>query len=266
VLGRYKETIFDGGLVDLVRVTVAGDDLRARILADRPVALLVDPDPEETTVLELRMIEQGFEVRVARTTEQAKKMLATDEIELVVSEIDLGQSGEDGLSLLASARQAEWGRELPWLILSRRQGRADAETAFALGVIDYMLKPAPAEVLVAKLKQVLDKRAGDRPQRGVSGSLTEMGIPDLVQILFYGRKSGALRLRHGADTGDIFFAEGMVVDAGWGKLRGEDAVYALLHLHEGDFAFDPGARAEKTTITASPESLLLEGMRRMDEA
>jgi hypothetical protein len=119
---------------------------------------------------------------------------------------------------------------------------------------------------VAKLKQVLDKRAGDRPQRGVSGSLTEMGIPDLVQILFYGRKSGALRLRHGADTGDIFFAEGMVVDAGWGKLRGEDAVYALLHLHEGDFAFDPGARAEKTTITASPESLLLEGLRRMDEA
>jgi DNA-binding response OmpR family regulator len=265
VLGRYRETIFDPGLLDLVRVTVAGDDLRARILADRPVALLVDPDPEETTVLELRLIEQGFEVRVARSADQARKILEADEIELVVSEIELGASGEDGLALLAAARRNDWGRELPWLILSRRQGRADAETAFGLGVIDYMLKPAPAEVLVAKLKQQLDKRAGDRPQRGVSGSLSEMGIPDLVQILFYGRKSGALRLRRGAESGDVYFAEGMVVDAVWGKLRGEDAFYDLLRLREGDFAFDPAGRAEKTTITASPETLLLEGMRRMDE-
>ena len=44
---------------------MAGDDIRSRILSDRHVALLVDPDPEETTVLELRMIEEGFEVRIA---------------------------------------------------------------------------------------------------------------------------------------------------------------------------------------------------------
>ena len=67
MLAKYKGTVFDPHLVDLFRATVTGDDIRARILSDRHVALLVDPDPEETTVLELRMIEEGFEVRIART-------------------------------------------------------------------------------------------------------------------------------------------------------------------------------------------------------
>jgi hypothetical protein len=59
--------------------------------------------------------------------------------------------------------------------------------------------------------------------------------------------------------------EGMVVNATWGKLRGEDAFYAMLALKDGEFAFDPGFRAEEVVISASPESLLLEGMRRLDE-
>ncbi|HKQ71276.1 MAG TPA: HD domain-containing phosphohydrolase, partial [Polyangiaceae bacterium] len=89
VLDKYKGSVFDPHLLDLFRATIAGDDLRARILANRRLALLVDPDPEETTVLELRMIEDGFEVRIARTFEQAKEILQKGGIELVVSELDL---------------------------------------------------------------------------------------------------------------------------------------------------------------------------------
>lgn len=265
VLSRYKGSIFDPSLVDLLRVTVTGDDVRARILADRPVALLVDPDPEETMVLELRMAEQGFEVRVARSAEQALKMLESSEIEIVVAEIELGSAQPDGLWLLNEARKADWGRNLPWLVLSRRQGRTDAEAAFALGVVDYVPKPAPEDVLVAKLKQALERGGTARAQRGVAGSLREMGIPDLVQILFYGRKSGALLLRKGPDNGALYFAEGMVVHAVWGNLSGADAFYGLLRLREGEFSFDPSGRTDKVTINESPESLLLEGMRRMDE-
>ncbi len=265
-LMRYKETLFDPALIDLVRVTAAGDDLRARLLADRPVALLIDPDPEETIVLELRMLESGFDVRVARNVEQALKLLETGEVEVVVAELELGGSTDDGLSLLARARKAEWGRSLPWLVLSRRQGRADAEAAFAHGVIDFVTKPTAAEVLVAKLKQALANPSTERAQRGVAGSLSDMGVADLVQILFYGRKSGVLRLRHGADAGDLYFAQGMIVDAMWGNLRGEEAFYIILRLRQGEFSFDPSGRTESPTIDISPETMLLEGLRRMDEA
>ena len=40
----------------------------------------------------------------------------------------------------------------------------------------------------------------------------------------------------------------------------------MLELTEGEFSLDPAAKVDHQVITASPEALLLEGMRRMDEA
>jgi DNA-binding response OmpR family regulator len=198
-----------------------------------------------------------------RSAEHALKVLAEGETDLVVSEIDLGPS--DGLALLAEARAQPWGKDVPWVVYTRRQERAVAQKAFEFGVLDYVTKPAPADVLVAKLKALLDQRAGSRTTQGVSGSLREMGLPDMVQILFHGRKSGNLRIRARDGTGEIHFAEGNVVDAAWRELRGQDAFFAMLKVTDGEFALDPSFKAGARVIHQSSEALLLEGMRRMDE-
>jgi response regulator RpfG family c-di-GMP phosphodiesterase len=262
-LAKYRETIFDPNLVDLFRHTVLGEDLKARLLADRLQALLVDVDPEETTVLELRLIEQGFLVQTARSTEQALSILAEGGTDLVVSELDLPPN--DGLTLLAEARKASWGKDVPWVVYTRRQERALAQKAFELGVLDFVNKPANADLLVAKLKAMLDQRASPRTSRGVSGRLRELGLPDMVQVLFHGRKSGNLKIRAPEGTGEIHFSEGNVVNALWGELRGEEAFYAMLKLKDGEFGLDPSFKADARVIQNSSEALLLEGMRRMDE-
>jgi response regulator RpfG family c-di-GMP phosphodiesterase len=264
-IAKYKETIFDPNLVDLFRNTVLGEELAAKLLASRSQALLVDVDPEETTVLELRMIEQGFVVKTARTVEHALKLLGEGETDLVVSEIDLGKA--DGLALLAEARKHPWGKDLPWVIYTRRQERAVAQKAFGMGVLDYVNKPASADVFVAKLKAMLDQRASASPRnsRGVSGSLREMGLPDMVQVLFHGRKSGNLQIRAAEGAGEIHFVEGNVVDAKWEDLKGESAFYAMLKLTDGEFGLDPSFKTTARIINQSAEALLLEGMRRMDE-
>src|SRR5260370_952072 len=146
-LAKHKETIFDPNLVDLFRNTVLGEELTARLLATRSLALLVDVDPEETTVLELRMNEQGFVVKTVRSAEHALKVLAAGQTDLVVSEIDLGSS--DGVALLAEARGQPWGKDVPWVVYARRQERSLAQKAFQFGVLDYVTKPAPADVLAA---------------------------------------------------------------------------------------------------------------------
>jgi len=262
-ISKHKGTVFDPNLVDLFRNTVLGEDLRARLLANRSQALLVDADPEETTVLELRMIEQGFVVKTARTAEQALSVLAEGETDLVISELELGQG--DGLVLLGQARKAPWGKDLPWVVYTRRQERALAQKALDMGVLDFVNKPANADVLVAKLKSMLDQRASARNARGVSGSLREMGLPDMVQVLFHGRKSGALRIRSPEGNGEIHFVDGNVVNAAWGALGGVDAFYAMLALADGEFALDPSFKAPTRVIHESSEALLLEGMRRLDE-
>jgi HD-GYP domain-containing protein (c-di-GMP phosphodiesterase class II) len=85
VLDRHKGTVFDRNLVDLLRQVVTGDDLRAKLLSERTVVLLIDPDPEESTVLELRMVEEGFEVHLARNVEEARGVLARGSVEAGLS-------------------------------------------------------------------------------------------------------------------------------------------------------------------------------------
>lgn len=264
VLARYKGSIFDPNLVDLFRQTVSGEDLKARLLANRHLALVVDPDPEETTVLELRLVEQGFEVEIARNAEQAVKVLQRGDTNIVISELELTPT--DGFGLLAQARKATWGAKVPWVVVTHRTARADAQKAFELGAADYVTKPVSADLLVQKLKTIMEREARSGVSRGVSGSLQEMGLPEIVQVLWHGRKTGSLKIRTGKESGEIHFVEGNIFNALWGTTRGADAFYAMVRLQQGDFVLDPNFKAPQRLVQESPEALLLEGMRLLDES
>ena len=266
VLLQYRSTVFDPNIVDIFRQSTTGEDMRAKLLSDRHEALIVDPDPEETTVLELRLIEQGFEVKIARTAAQARKILAENEIDAVVSEIDL-DTPDAGLALRESLAKEGIARDVTWVVLTSKTDRLAAQRAFDQGVDDFVLKPVSADIFAAKLRQLIERRAAQSGggARGVTGSLTEMSLPDMIQILWHGRKTCALRITAGSASGEIDFAEGQVIDARWDTLRGEDAFFKMLTLREGDFRLDPSYKPGARSIQASPEALLLEGMRRLDE-
>ncbi len=135
-----------------------------------------------------------------------------------------------------------------------------------MGAADYMTKPVAADLLVAKVKQILERESATGAMRGVSGSLQEMGLPDMVQVLWHARKTGSLKIRAGSDAGEIHFVGGAIYNALWANLRGEEAFYAMLKLDQGEFALDPNFTAPQQLVQNSPEALLLEGMRRLDEA
>lgn len=265
VIASFKGTVFDPHLVEVFRPLALGDDIRARLLVDQPTVLVVDPQVEDTELLEARLTEQGFDVRTARTLQQAFYELQSNEIDVVVSEVDLDVP-EGGVTLRNAAKDAAWGRELVWVMLARRSDREIAQAAFAMGVDDFVAKPANADVLVAKLVQLVDRHKAKMSARGVSGSLAEMGLPDMVQILWHGRKTCNLRIECDAGRGEIHFEGGQIVHALFGDLSGEEAFYKMLTLADGTFRMDPGFEPTKKTITSSPEGLLLEGMRRLDEA
>lgn len=266
VLQKHQGEVFDPSLVDLFKSIVLGEGLRNKLLANRYSVLVVDADPEETAVLELRMVEQGFDVKIARTIDAAKKALkegGEGTFDLVLGELEMPDG--NGLDLLEKTRSESWGKELPWVVFTNRQAGKEAQKAFALGALDFVAKPMSSEVLVAKLKAMLDQWATGRGAKGVSGSLREMGLPDIVQVLNHGRKTGKLNVRSGGEMGEIHFQDGDVVHAIFGKLRGTHAFYALLKLREGDFGLDPSFTPTVRVIEESPEMLLLEGMRRLDE-
>jgi response regulator RpfG family c-di-GMP phosphodiesterase len=264
VLGRYKDKVFDGNLVDLFRVAALGEDMQSSLLNDRPVILLVDADAEETTVLELRLVEQGHEVVLCRTAEQAYKRYQQGGIDAVITEVDLAP--HDGFTLVEYVRKSRTGADLPVFFLTRRADRASVDRGFQLGAVDYIIKPAAPDVVVAKARNVLSKAVRQRGARGVSGSLREMPLPDVLQVLSRTRKTGLLKVSSGGYAGEIQFGNGSIHNATYRHLRGENAVYSLLALSDGDFALDPSFSPTSRAIQLSTEQLLLEGMRRMDEA
>ena len=118
--------------------------------------------------------------------------------------------------------------------------------------------------MAAKLRQAIEASRGRAG--GVAGSLTQMALPDVIQILGSGRKSGRLELNAAGRRGELYFVEGSIHHATFGPVQGAEAVYAMLLLDRGDFRLDPSSETPQRSIEMSTEGLLLEGMRRMDEA
>jgi response regulator RpfG family c-di-GMP phosphodiesterase len=261
VIARYRGKLFDSNLIDVLKLTVLGDDLHAKLLADRRRALIVDTDAEETTVLELRLSEHGFEVSIARNVADAENELNSD-FDVVISEVELKPL--DGFVLLERLRAA--GNDVPFVFLSHKAESELVQRGFELGADDFITKPASPEVVALKVNRVLQGGGRKRKTGGVSGSLTEMSLPDVVQILFHGRKSGKLAISSEGKRGEIHFCDGQIYDANFAELHKEEAFYEMLVLRGGDFELDPNFRASERRIELGPESLLLEGMRRLDES
>ncbi len=97
------------------------------------------------------------------------------------------------------------------------------------------------------------------------GSLTELHLPDIIQLVSVSGKTGVFHLTDAAHRGDIWLHEGRIVHAETEDLSGEEAVYALAIWRSGEFRFDVAAAAPRQTIQKSNTNLLMEAARRLDE-
>jgi tetratricopeptide (TPR) repeat protein len=103
----------------------------------------------------------------------------------------------------------------------------------------------------------------------IRGNLNEASLPDVLQLLAMGSKTGTLSLSESGLSGSICFENGRICHASVSgrSLGTEDAVFLMFKWNHGLFSFDPGINppegAEK--ISLDPQGLLLEGARRVDE-
>ena len=97
------------------------------------------------------------------------------------------------------------------------------------------------------------------------GSIQELPVPDIIQLVSVSGKTGMFMLIRGAERGYIYLRNGKIVHAEVGSIRGEEAVYALAIWSTGDFQFTPGKETDTVTIDKTNTSLLMEAARRLDE-
>ena len=103
----------------------------------------------------------------------------------------------------------------------------------------------------------------------IKGSLKEASLPDVLQLLSMGKKTGCLGLSFHDSFGSIYFDSGRICHAAIVNrpLDTENSVYTLFTWTSGTFNFEPGVEPEDGAerVSVDPQSLLLENARRVDE-
>jgi len=101
---------------------------------------------------------------------------------------------------------------------------------------------------------------------GFVGAVSGMSLADIIQVKGGNRYSGSLVVEQNGKTGVIFFRDGEIVHAEQAGLAGEEAFYSVMGWVGGTFRSEPKVTTAIRTIDQSLGFLILEALRRMDEA
>jgi hypothetical protein len=99
----------------------------------------------------------------------------------------------------------------------------------------------------------------------LTGELSDLSLAELIEFFCNQRKTGRLKVVYSSGPGYFYLQSGSVVHARIGALRGIEAVYYALTLPNASFTFSPAFEAPEHTINQPWTSVVLEGLRRMDE-
>lgn len=99
----------------------------------------------------------------------------------------------------------------------------------------------------------------------LTGELSDLSLAELIEFFCNQRKTGRLKVIYPIGPGFFYLQSGSVVHARIGVLRGIEAVYYALTLSNASFTFSPAFEAPEQTINQPWTSVVLEGLRRMDE-
>ncbi|MBK7398723.1 MAG: DUF4388 domain-containing protein [Myxococcales bacterium] len=125
-----------------------------------------------------------------------------------------------------------------------------------------------AAVVDAVTSAIVASAPADKPAAGageVRGDLAQIPLPDLLQLLSMGKKTGTLTVTTGTGGGELRLHDGEVVDAMFRRTEGLKAVIRLLGERDGAFHFAPDASPTLRRIVEPMSTILMEGTRQVDE-
>jgi DNA-binding response OmpR family regulator len=136
--------------------------------------LIVDDEPKITQLVRDYLERSGFAVITARDGREAVMRARTDRPELIV--LDLGLPDLDGLDV---TRQLRRDSQVPIIMLTARDDEADRVAGLELGADDYVTKPFSPRELVARVRAVLRRQAGEVGGEVLRAGDLELDVPKM---------------------------------------------------------------------------------------
>lgn len=97
------------------------------------------------------------------------------------------------------------------------------------------------------------------------GNLKDLKLANIIQINCIERNVAKVTVKSSELNGAIYFTNGAIIHAEYGPFVGERAVHEMLALNDGEFKVEADLQSPTQTITQPWNSVVLEGLRLLDE-
>lgn len=220
--------------------------------------LIVDEEEHLLSALEQNLFPDRDDITIltASNGEMGLEHLKNSRVDLLISDIKM-PGKIDGFQLILRAKEVAPDARV--IIITAFGSNRVQNFAARIGITHYIEKPFNTSELRDAVLEILDEK------EGFQGVLSDLELTDIIQMLCLARRTALLHLKHRDHRGRIVFDNGDVVHAEFDELLGEDAVYRMLALRQGDIFMQGDFQNEHRTISMSWQDLLLEGVRRADE-
>lgn len=217
---------------------------------------------------------EGFEVVHATQSAYALTMVEWTPPIAILCAMHLSEMGafEIARILHADSKTAQ----LPVIAIGEGEEHGLME-AYRAGCDDYVDRRLGAESVAAQVRNFLRSRQeGFQPtqmlgstESALSGNLSHLDLPGIIQMLVHSRQTGVLHVNAGAIDGILSLNSGEIVHAESGNKVGDQAVVHIVqscnHVENGAYRFVPGDPVETRTVLRSATDLMLDALRELDE-
>ncbi len=225
--------------------------------------LIADPDLESVRSLSRALRTKGYQVHYAPDGSRALEVAVLRHPDLTL--FDEGCRLLDARTFIQILRTNPRTEDIP-VVLTTSSFDSDRQRGLRDG---YLRKPFNLDEVLSRIEHIFRRSEAAKDlkseQQEIEGSLSQLSIPDLMQLLGMNKRSGRLALERGNDRGEISVVDGRPVNAKLGRVEGEKALFRLLAWAEGTFTFSPGTNSVRPRINRGMDDALLEGMRQSDE-
>ena len=115
--------------------------------------LIVDDEPNICEILAFNLANEGYEVSIAYSAEEALNKLASDHSLILLDVMMGGMSGYKFAEILRHN-----GNQIPIIFLTAKDTENDMLTGFSVGGDDYISKPFSIKEVLARVKAVLKRQ------------------------------------------------------------------------------------------------------------
>ena len=225
--------------------------------------LVVDDDPAVREVLGEGLAQRGYRVLTAPDGVEGLRLARVEHPTLVIA--DVLMPGLNGWELCRQVREDPALAGIPFLFLSAVSDPSDRAHGLSLGADDYVPKPVNLRELEIRIQRLL-RRGTPAIDAPLSGELSRLPPPDLLQLLTTHKQTGILRILTAAGQAEVTIRDGKVLAATFGDVRGREALFQLVAQEAGRFHFDAVQVYAQDEVQMDVQEIILAAIHHRDES